>query len=191
MYWSSLETVYDSKDELPLTFSCYNHSDREKIVHKLFDCPSFGWKVTWLRTCTCVYGQIISGIYTHIYICYIYAYIVRVHAHRNTFHPTVIKFTYTFLAANKTQLQHSANLLRLAEYPKTSFVMRRQSPSRVVPSLVCNHWPICIIFPTALETCAIILEKRWFHKFGWLTSCVVVLRLGTWISTIRSSNLKQ
>jgi hypothetical protein len=50
MYWSSLETVKDSKDELPFNFSCYNHSDRKKIVHKLFDCPSFGWQVTWLQT---------------------------------------------------------------------------------------------------------------------------------------------
>ena len=118
----------------------------------------------------CVHARVCMAksyrVYIRIYMLYIYAYIVRVHVHRNTFHPTVIKFTYTFLAANKTQLQHSANLLRLAEYPKTSFVMRRQSPSRVLPSLVCNHWPICIIFPTALETCAIILEKRWFHKFG-------------------------
>jgi hypothetical protein len=50
MYWSSLETVEDSKDELPFSFSCYNHSDRRKIVHKLFHCPSFGRKVTWLQT---------------------------------------------------------------------------------------------------------------------------------------------
>jgi hypothetical protein len=35
---------------IPFSFSCYNHSDRRKIVHKLFDCPSFGWKVTWLQT---------------------------------------------------------------------------------------------------------------------------------------------
>ena len=41
MYWSI---------NLPLSFSCYNHSDRRKIVHKLFDFPSFGWKVTWLQT---------------------------------------------------------------------------------------------------------------------------------------------
>ena len=38
------------KDELPFRFSCYNHSDRIKIVHKLSDCPSCRWKATWLQT---------------------------------------------------------------------------------------------------------------------------------------------
>jgi hypothetical protein len=42
--------------EVPFSFSCYNHSDRRKIVHKLFDGPSFGWKVAWLQTknCACI-----------------------------------------------------------------------------------------------------------------------------------------
>ena len=33
------------KDKLSFSFSCYDHFDRRKIVHKLmFDCPSSGWK---------------------------------------------------------------------------------------------------------------------------------------------------
>ena len=49
--------LFEFRDELPFSFSCYNHSDRRKIVHMLFDCPSFGWKVTWLQTKNCSVGK--------------------------------------------------------------------------------------------------------------------------------------
>ena len=78
-----------------------------------------------------------------------------------------------FLSAK--QLQHSHGLSCITKVPNIVLAILRHSPKNALPLLVCIHWPIFIIVPTALETWEMIIENFLFHKDDSLVSCFFLL----------------